>query len=159
MRYDGARFLQRVQAHQRDVRGRTGPTGCWVCDVLLPCLGMSAGLLAEMQRMCDERSGGIVDAHHVLPKQLLKREAKGSGIDAMLRAPGLDSYPLEQVWRELGVALMDPRNGIVVRRAHHDQIESRNIAIPVALLPADTREFAEELGLLWWLENQEARRA
>jgi hypothetical protein len=185
--YDGAMFLVRVASHQLLERGRTSPTGCWVCDVLLdPLLLPPDQVVAARRPVAVERSrcvavsGGIVDAHHVgAPKQVLKREFPHGARQARL-APDEAEHPetrdrilgrpREQLYVParpgeepfaLGLddLLMDPRNGILVRRFHHDALEHGTLAIPVALLPADTLEFVDELGLRWWLENREARRA
>jgi hypothetical protein len=159
VKYDGAEFLQRVRAHQLHERGRTSPTGCWVCDVLEAEHGFT-------QRRCERISGGVVDAHHLLPKQVLKREAPrgivmfdGAWVwpevmEAHVNEEGRGNYRR----RKLDDLLMDPRNGILVRRYHHDQLERRLRAIPLDKMPADALEFADELGLRWWLENQESRR-
>lgn len=175
--YDGSEFLRRVQAHQLHVRGRTAPTGCWVCDVLMPRADRGVRAFEAELRRCEEVSGGIVDAHHVLPKRVIKTEFPhgvytsfdGTAIPMLpAREIGDENWrrfreshfggALEERTRELDELLMDPRNGILVRRFHHDALEHRTLAIPVALLPADTLEFVDELGLRWWLENQEARR-
>lgn len=148
MKYDGAMFLARVAEHQLLVRGRTGPTGCWVCDVLVPAVSQAEKLrqsvteeafVAQQRARCALVSGGIVDAHHCgLPKRVLKRYFRGA---------------------EMETLLMDPRNGIIVRRHHHDQLESRHLAIPNVLLPADTLAFVDELGMRWYLDDLEGRRA
>lgn len=178
--YDGAEFLRRVQAHQLHERGRTTPTGCFYCDVVLPTTcGPSA--TASMRALCIKVSGPHVDAHHAgAPKQVLKREfprgarparaaVGGAALDAEVR-DRIVGRPREQLYvparrgeepfaRELDDLLMDARNGVILRRYCHDLIEAAARAIPVVLLPADTLEFVDELGLRWWLENRGARRA
>lgn len=170
--YDGAEFLARVQAHWAPLGRRTMPTGCYVCDVVVPSLGLTRGEVIGAQRRCRDVSGGIVDAHHLLPRQVLKRELPhgvytsldgavipcrhSEPVDERIRGTELDPTPR---LRSVGDLLMDPRNGIVVRRYHHDVLENSSLAIPVKALPAGAREFAEELGLMWWFENNEARRA
>lgn len=167
--YDGREFLARVQVYWADPARRTSPTGCWVCDHLdrfSRGWGDRPSMVRDERERCELVSGGIVDAHHLLGRRVLKRECRQGVLlppaPEMARWDG--SVPPAEVpldpprRRSLDDLLMDPRNGIVVRRFHHDQLEGGGLAIPVALLPADAREFAEELGLLWVFENNEARR-
>jgi hypothetical protein len=143
--YDGAEFLARVRAHWAS--RRTVPTGCWVCDVLLSaCREPWQGALRDERRMCAERSGGIVDAHHCLPRRLIKQKAR-------------ERHPLGEDAGWVTEALSDPRNGIVVRRLHHDQLESGHLAIPKVLWPEEALAFARELDLEYWIDNREAKRA
>lgn len=79
---------------------------------------------------CLNRSGGRLDAHHLIPQQTLKRE-----------------LPREQ----LRAALMDPRNGMLLGRYHHDLVESRMVTLTA---PPAAWEFAEEYGLAHHLERR-----
>lgn len=160
--YSYEEFLRRVQAHQLHVRGRTGPTGCWVCDTPEVFLSREEqgrmgrrALQIQARERCRIVSGGIVDAHHLLPKRLLRKESPDREV---IRVPGREFDALERSYRPLDVALMDPRNGILVRRYHHDALEGRALAIPKELWPDDALAFARELGLEWWIDNMESRR-
>lgn len=149
--YDYAAFLAAVRRQRR-----TAPTGCWVCDVL------EAGHARTLKR-CERMSGGIVDAHHVVGKSTLKREfprgAQASSAEGPWSpTPRAGRGRLLPAARDLDTLLMDPRNGILVRRYHHDQVESRMRVIPAASLPAETVAFAEELGLGWYLDKMDDRR-
>lgn len=74
------------------------------------------------------RRGGIIDAHHVLPKKLL-------------RSLGRDDLT------------MDPRNGIPVHRNRHDQHESGYLRLPRSILPPAAIEFAREIDQEWRLDK------
>ncbi len=84
----------------------------------------------EERWKCINRSGGILDAHHLIPQQVLKRE-----------------LPADQ----LKTALTDPRNGMLLGRYHHDRAESR---MRTLIAPAAAWEFAAELGLTYALERR-----
>jgi hypothetical protein len=75
---------------------------------------------------------GVPDAHHILKKNFLGRELSSDG---------------------LGAVLMDPRNGAVVCRRHHDLLEGRAVVPSLAELPGDVFDFARELGVSWRLER------
>lgn len=130
-----------------------------MCDVLTPAP-------ADRAR-CWRVSGGIVDAHHVVSKQLLKREFP-RGI-VLPPAPPMMTFVAEaEIPRadllepvrpqSLDDLLMDPRNGILVRRYHHDALEHRRVVIPADRLPESVIEFAGELGLGWYLDKMDKRR-
>jgi hypothetical protein len=147
-----------VLAHRRRQGHGARYTGCWVCDVLAPGA-------AEIHR-CRELSAGILDGHHVLPKQLLKREFPRGAVEVHWdgggvgwgRDPGLPPYRPEAgvtpaPRRSLEELLWDPRVGVPVRRWHHDQWENARLSVPRASLPAEVETFAEEVGLQWWIER------
>jgi hypothetical protein len=148
--YSYVEFADAVRRH-RMAQGRQG-LPCWVCSKM--GVGLDLGVRREVaeQRECEARSM-VVDAHHLIPKQVLKREA-GAPIPGMLRlAVAPECAPGEEAFRELDAALMDPRNGVLVRRYHHDALEARRIVVPKRLWPVDALEFAEELGLGWWVDK------
>lgn len=136
--YDYPAFLAAVQRQRR-----TAPTGCFYCDVVLETTCGPAAT-RSMQALCAKVSGFVVDAHHVVPKQVLKREHFGGALEARSR--------------ELDDLLMDARNGVLLRRYHHDLVEARSVAIPKLLLPEETLAFAVELGLDWYLDKMDDRR-
>lgn len=111
--YDYGEFLA-------NVLGRFPRGFCWGC-VVQP----------DERERC-EADSMCVDAHHVLPKQLLKRE-RGTA--------------------QLGRLLMDGRNGVPVRRFHHDAIEARMIVPSLRAVPREAQEFATEHGLTVHLER------
>ena len=135
------------------VRGAfRGP--CWLCQ----------RLPAQAQR-CEMASGGIIDGHHIIRKSRLKREFphgayvyEDGSVDAVpaahrrVIAPnatevnGVRVVPLDAI-------LWDPRNGLVLRRWHHDELEQRRVRILRTSLPRAVEEFAAEFGLLWSLER------
>lgn len=152
--YDYAAFLKAVRLQRR-----TAPTGCFYCDVVLETTCGPAET-RRLQRVCEERSSYVVDAHHAgVPKQLLKREfPHGVYVSSTMMEPLL-SPPLPNEdgrFRSLDDLLMDPRNGVLLRRHHHDLVEVRGI--PKVLLPAETLAFAGELGLGWYLDKMDERR-
>jgi hypothetical protein len=103
---------------------------CWACVTIA----------AHEEKKCRFRSMEL-DAHHVLPKQLLKRE-----------------FPRRHVRedgsvRTLDDLLMDPRNGLLLARYHHDALEARMLVVPRSRLPVRVEEFAGELGLGWYLDR------
>lgn len=103
---------------------------------------------------------GPLDAHHVLPKRLLKRVfphgvyfAEGDGWRRTM-PDQVGDYSIETgAARSLGDLLNDGRNGIPVCRRHHDLIENCAINLSRGELPHEVEEFAAELGLRWYLER------
>lgn len=137
MSYDYGRFLQAVRERRRPATATSrglSPTGCFYCDHVMHTV-CGPGAAAALRRICEQRSGGLLDAHHLIPKQVLKREFP-HGVNDLL---------------------MDPRNGVLVRRYHHDALEARAAVIPKALLPADALEFVAELGLDWYVDKMQRR--
>ena len=108
---------------------------------------------------CEYVSGGMWDAHHVLPKRLLKDRFPNGvwwfdgqpvrELPALVTPAGRDNYRHVS----LDGLLMDPRNGVPVRRYHHDAIENRGIFPSVRALPKAARDFARELDLWHELER------
>lgn len=93
------------------------------------------------------RCGGIMDAHHLLPKTWLKSEfPHGVNVHAEFTDRGDGVTDEVHVIRPLAALLNDPRNGIIACRDHHDRIENARIPIYRADLPARVWEFAAELG-------------
>lgn len=147
MSYHYPTFRERVLSETR-ARGRVVCIGC----VVQP----------DEKEKCESVSVAW-DAHHVLPKQLLKREFKyGAALTWNETPEGLG------IWRAIGPyevdvdtpatltlddLLMDPRNGVAVRRHHHDAIENRVIFPSVRALPKAARDFARELDLWHELER------
>lgn len=138
-----------------------GP-GCWIHRLLMnrPGVEVPWGMV-----MCD---GGI-DAHHLAPKRLLKREfPHGVYIGCMGECYALkDDRPFEvpEAVREvignpegrvrsLADLLNDGRNGVLGCRRHHDMVESAEVKIRRGELPAEFVEFATELGLDWFLSSR-----
>jgi hypothetical protein len=150
--YDGAEFLARVRAYWAS--RRTSPTGCWVCDTLVPSNWGPIEATAFRAR-CASVSRGIVDAHHLVPRRVIKGLVQGGEV----RLPGLEGGIRGQVFCGLGTVLMDPRNAILVRRYHHDALEGAALAIPKVLWPEEALAFARELDLEYWIDNREAKRA
>lgn len=92
---------------------------CVLCDVY-----------PDERETCRVRSGRVLDAHHVIPQQTLKRELP---------------LPVRMV------ALNDPRNGVLLGRWHHRMVEARMRELPI---PYHVAEFAHDYGLDWWIERQ-----
>lgn len=160
--YDGAEFLALTRAYW--ARRRTTPTGCWVCDVLVPglfpvewAISRPSGerIIADARARCEHASGGVVDAHHLVPRRVIKGLAQGERV----RLPGLEVGDRGQVLYGVETVLMDPRNAILVRRYHHDALEGAALAIPKVLWPEEALAFARELDLEYWIDNREAKRA
>jgi hypothetical protein len=136
---------------------RDGRAKCFLCEVFPGEKGQCAFL-----------SSGL-DAHHVIPKQLLKREFR-HGARCVLRKPGAAVEPWEPSPRDwesepgwdtltLDQILWDPRDGIPLGRYHHNQIEHDHARIPRELLPPAVEDFAAEMGLGWRLDHDYGRAA
>lgn len=134
---------------------RTGRAGCWGCLVWPGDGGR-----------CEHVSAGLpLDAHHVLARQVLKREFpygaylyEDGSVDRVLAAHRRVIAPnAEEVNGVLVVSLdrilWDPRNGVPLGRWHHDQVEQCRRVIPRAVMPSGVEEFAAELGLGWLLDR------
>lgn len=112
-----------------------------------------------------------MDAHHLLPKQRLKREFpwgayvyEDGTVDRVLaehrrvippnaeEVNGVRVISLERI-------LWDPRNGVPLSRWHHDEIEQRRLVVPRVKLPAAVELFAAELELGWMLDRDFGDRA
>jgi hypothetical protein len=99
-----------------------------------------------------------MDAHHLLPKQLLKQEFPHgidlSDDDEIRATPPV--WRAQDAWphvRPLGELLNDGRLGVPVDRRHHDMVEGKLIQIARGELPAETEAIAGELGLGWYLDR------
>lgn len=92
-------------------------------------------LWPEDRGRCEAISGRW-DQHHLLPKQVIRREFKTTRAE-----------------REIAALLADERNLVWVRRWHHDQIERRMRIVPFERLPPAAVAFAAELGLEYRLER------
>jgi hypothetical protein len=145
-----------------------------VCEEVLPHLQPGRDMrrdrhVGQERRVCRERSRGVLDAHHVaVPKQALKREFPEGVVRTQegwvrydprlaLTPPDLPPERWREACRTLDDLLMDPRNGVLVRRYHHDALEGRRLVIPRALLPLDAEEFVAELGLGWYVDKMQRR--
>ena len=76
---------------------------------------------------------GPLDAHHVIPQRVLKRELPA------------DALP---------DALADPRNGVPVCRRHHDALECRSLRLAPSQAHEGLRAFAAQHGLGWYVERE-----
>lgn len=138
--YNGAAFFQAVARHR-------GSATCMACSV------------QPWQRSrCKALSRGQVDAHHVLPKQKIRRQfpwgAWRADDGTLTPIPRHDAHDERRpVDVGLGNLLMDPRNGVMLGRWHHDQLEARAWRPTFDAWPADVFEFAAELGMIPALER------
>lgn len=137
---------------------RRGRLGCWVCDHLAaatdPRWQSSTARQNDVARC--RQVGGPMDAHHVVAKQRIKaafphggevswlETEKGHAILLPRRLGGEDA-----VWLELGELLMDERNGLPVRRYHHDMLEQAAVRFAERAWPERVRDFAAEHGFVW----------
>lgn len=85
------------------------------------------------------------DAHHVIPKQSLRKL-----VSTRARQDGLGQTERREF---LGRILWDVRNGVAVSRVVHDRHTKAVERIPRSALPKCAIEFAQELGLLWMIER------
>lgn len=76
----------------------------------------------------NHRLPGRIDGHHVIPKSVL-------------------------IGRGFHEFVMDKRNRLALCRTHHANHHSRSQPIPRSLLPESVFEFADELGLGWYLDR------
>lgn len=88
-----------------------------------------------------ERCGGAVQHHHLIPQQTLKSRFK------TLVANGTDPPST------LPKILKDERNLAPLCWDHHQRIENKRLQIPKAFLPEELEEFANSLGLVWYVER------
>ena len=139
-RYDYPTFLQAVAR-------RDGPQACWGCH-----------LQPWTRSRCLSLSAGLYDAHHFIAKQTIKREfphgaLRLSGpLEPLGRNDDPTLYQSERVVTTTEL-LIDPRNGVLMGRWHHDQLEARMLRPTFDDLPAAAVAFAVELGLLHRLER------
>jgi hypothetical protein len=141
--YHYSTFLLDVLSEWRGDRRLREYGGCWAC-----------AYVPDVDRLrCTRMSAGKLDAHHVLPKQLLEREyPHGVVLDAAKR--WVRAASAGQDVRPLAALLMDARNGMPLRRYHHDVLEAAQLRVPWRKLPAPVLEFAGELGLTVELERR-----
>jgi hypothetical protein len=141
-------FLLDVMQEWRGDRRLRDAGGCWVC-----------AYGGDVDRLrCVRMSAARIDAHHVLPKQLLMREFPRGVVleDGGWRAARAHETDVD-AWRTLPALLMDARNGMPLRRYHHDALEAKQLVVPWRKLPAPAIEFAGELGLVPDLERRHPR--
>lgn len=140
---------------------------CWVRKVLQARVDAGVQLPPGLLRCA-----GAMDGHHLLPKQLLKREfphgvflktSPGFAPQAdSIRLPGhvrtVERIVPGGVAREqtmsLAGLLNDGRIGVPVDRRHHDMVEAKLIRIARVELPPEVEEAAAELGLGWFLDRE-----
>jgi hypothetical protein len=148
-----------------NVQALHGP-GCWIQRTLTRRDGRTVpfGWL-----ICD----GMMDAHHICPKSLLKKQFPEGAIWASVAVPtGADDFAMEpERWlpydwrmvhigegeptlRSLADLLNDGRDGVGACRKHHDMVEARQVVIRRDELPVEAVEFATELGLGWFIESR-----
>lgn len=72
--------------------------------------------------------GGFVQGHHIITKDLLKREGHST-----------------RLW--------DTRNGLALCEHHHNLHHRRLEPVPMYLLPEGAHDFAREVGLEWVLDR------
>lgn len=98
----------------------------------------AAWAAAVKSRPCVICADPVVDAHHVIYQQLLKRLARSRAIQ-----------PDHLLW--------DLRNGLPVCRHHHAAHHAARDSIPLSVVLENVPgvlHLARELDLTWWLEHQ-----
>jgi hypothetical protein len=96
--------------------------------------GCAEGIPLRLGPPCD---GRLVRAH-LLPRRLIKT-----------LNPDLEWDPRGWVWS---------CGGPMGNGGHHAMLDtSRRIRVPRDALPVNLEDFAEELGLLWWLDREYGR--
>ena len=141
------RFNYSGEAVAVAVAGRDGPRACWGCRVQ-----------PWTRSRCTSLSAGRYDAHHCLPKSKLKRAfpfgAWLTDDGALTPIPRHDAHDVERpVDVTLADLLMDPRNGVMMGRWHHDQLEVWAFRPTLDDVPRAAVEFAREVGMLVELER------
>lgn len=153
-RFRYSEFLLDVLAEWRNDRRLRDAGGCWAC-----------AYVPDVDRLrCVRMSSGLIDAHHVIPKALL-RQLFPFGVllegHTWRRARQEEQLPEPGTgWRALDELKMDPRNGMPLRRYHHSALDSGGgdrLIVPWRKLPAPVLEFASELGLQQELERRHPR--
>lgn len=119
-----------------------------------------------------ERCDGPMDGHHLaVPKRMLKREFPKQAIWGRPWRQTVREQEAEPLrWHpfdprnddlnrtapricDLGDLLNDGRNGVPACRHHHDLLENHILRLRREELPPQAEEFAQELGLGWWLDR------
>jgi hypothetical protein len=159
-RFRYSEFLLDVLAEWRNDRRLREYGGCWAC-----------AYVPDVDRLrCVRMSAGIIDAHHVIPKAQLRKLfpfgvvlegrawRRAEQAEQTERAPGSDRAAARlEGWRSLDELKMDARNGMPMRRYHHNALDSGGadrLVVPWRKLPAPALEFAGELGLTVELERR-----
>ena len=127
-------------------------SGCWVCDVLPSVTEMDRERCLRLSIGAPGTVNGF-DGHHVLPKQVLKREVRWPIDVPNVRGGGVHPVMHGSYRVTLDEVLVDVRVGVPLRRWHHDQWENRRLHVPRRLIPVGVEEVALELGLDWWLDR------
>ena len=112
-----------AKAWWKEVTGYDENDGLRVSRNVVPCV------------VCGSTSN--IEAHHVISKQSIKREAKA----------------MEWGENRRERALWDSRNGLAVCQGCHAAHETASARIPRQLLPKSAIEFAVELDLVWEIER------
>lgn len=100
---------------------------------------------------CGRLSHGKREAHHLVPKQQLRREYPFGGVvqaetNCLRRAERRVEYPAP-LFVSLEELLTDAANGVCLGSWHHAQVENRRCAIPRGMLGLRAEEFAEAVKL------------
>lgn len=118
-------------------------TGCFLCE-----------LYPGHRVLCESRSMGRMDFHHVVPQQRIKREyPRGGWVSNGVLLPVLKDAPASPLDVTLEVLLADERNLIPLGRWHHAALEAKRVRIMREALPDAVEEFARFVGLQWSLDR------
>lgn len=109
------------------------------------------------------RCSGALVRGHLIPRSLLKREYRYGALleDGKWRPMKRNEDRYDLKFRSLLELIEDSRSYVPIcggpmgNGGHHGALDqSRRLRIPREYLPAAVEEFAEELGLLWWVERE-----
>lgn len=94
-----------------------------------------------LAQFSDTPCDGRMQKAHLLRAQTIRRE--------------LNTKVHKEDWRgDLASAVWDPRAWRPACYRHHTMLDqARTLRIPREAIPADTVEYARELGLLWWVDR------
>lgn len=118
-------------------------TGCFLCE-----------LYPGHRLLCENRSAGRMDLHHVVPQQRIKREyPRGGWVSNDVLLPVLKGAPSSPLDVTVEALLADERNLIPLARWHHFMFENKRVRIIREALPDAVEEFARFTGLQWSLDR------
>ena len=118
-------------------------TGCFLCE-----------LYPGHAILCRNGSLGIVDRHHAVPQQRIKRQyPRGGWVSSGFLLPVLKDAPASPLDITLERLLADERNLIPLGRWHHMMLTNARVRIMREALPDAVEEFARFVGLQWSLDR------
>jgi hypothetical protein len=93
---------------------------------------------------------GRYQLHHVIPRQTVKGQySYWHGLTEQMRT----ERALPATLPLLEQALLDGRNLLPICVRHHEMVTNHRIYVTLAMLPTGCREWAEEVGVGWYIDR------